>query len=125
MCIPNTSLGQNGLQLFPDLETRIYEVQLDGSFSIPDLTWISKALGASIRLTVDEEAFGTLRPDHYPWLLQDSVFGSEISEAPSIHLYYSWETSVGDKKHTFGHFDALVPSNPGDEASFFLKADAA
>lgn len=109
------------LERNPGLQSAIDAVRVDGSFILSDLVWIAEALGMSIRVTIDDEAYDKLVKNHFPGLLKDSVFGTE--PGLSAHLFFSWQPAVHGNR-LFGHFDALIPTTPG-EASMFLPADAA
>ena len=113
--------GELAKEHFPNLEARIEQVQAHGSFEILDLFWIARAVQGSIRLTIDQKAFETTR-QFYPWLPQDGLIGDDGADVVA-HLYFSWQTSVEDASHVFGHYDVLIPCSEGD-ASLSLPKDA-
>ena len=112
--------GSAALDLCPGFQNDILRVQREPAFEIADLRWISAVLGFGIRLTIAEETWKQVsQMESMKWMKQDMLFGSPIR----VHLMFSFQQSVEDKKHHFGHYDLLVPG--GGLFSVLLRPDAA
>lgn len=90
------------------MEDHIRAVQKDQSFAVTDVGWISASLNLAIRVTIDTDAYASIR-EHSPNLPRDALFGADDCSPVCAHLYFSWQKAVHGET-VFGHYNLLSPT---------------
>ena len=76
-------------------------------FALEDAPWVARALGTTLRITVEEGTLHQLK-ELKPSAQRDALYGEECGTV-GAHILFSWQSLADGTGRSIGHFDVLYP----------------